>query len=288
MDIKTWKKKVLDYIVITIASFMYAVAVTMFLDPNSLAPGGVTGIAIILNRIIGLETGTLIWLINIPILILGVWKFGFRFILSTLFCTTLISYFANILTAIGALTEDPLVAALAGSSLLAVSIGCIFKTGGTTGGTDIIVKVLRLKMPHLKTGGLFLMMDAMIVTASAFVFRDIDRAVYAGLTVCLSSMILDLVLYGKDGAKLIYIISDKPETITERLLNEIATGVTYIRGTGAYSGKDKQVIFCTIRKQLAPKAEAIVRDEDPEAFMIVSSATEIYGEGYKSIFSEKL
>lgn len=288
MNKKTWKHQVLDYIVITIAAFTYAISVTMFLDPNSLAPGGVTGIAIILNRVTGVETGTLFWLINIPILILGIWKFGFRFIVSTLYCTTLMSYFTNLLAPVGALTQDPLVAALAGSCLLAGSIGFIFKAGATTGGTDIIVKVLRLKMPHLKTGGLFLMIDVMIVTASAFVFRDVERAVYAGLTVFLSSMVLDFVLYGKDGAKLIYIISDKPEAITERLLNELDTGVTYIQGSGAYSGKEKKVIFCTVRKQLAPKTEAIVRDEDPEAFMIVSSATEIYGEGYKSIFSEKL
>lgn len=285
---KTWKRRIWDYVVITISCLFYAVAITMFLDPNSLAPGGVTGIAIILNRITGLETGTLIWLINIPILLLGVWKFGIRFILSTLYCTALVSFATNILTPVGALTEDPLVAALAGSCLMAVSMGMIFKAGSTTGGTDIIVKVLRLRIPHLKTGSLFLIIDVMIVTASAFIFKNIDRAIYAGLTVFLTSVILDIVLYGRDGAKLIYIISDRYEEITSRLLKELNIGVTHIQGTGAYSGKEKNVIFCAVRKQLSPKTEAIVREEDPEAFMIISSANEIYGEGYKNIFSEKL
>lgn len=285
---KSWKQKVLDYLIMTVSCALYAVAITMFLDPNSLAPGGVTGISIILSRVIGLETGTLIWLINVPIMLLGMWKFGIRFILSTVYCITMASLFTNLLGPLGALTDDRLVAALAGSCLMAVSIGWIFKAGGTTGGTDIIVKVLRLRFPHIKTSALFLIIDAAIVVLSAIVFRNIEIAVYAGLTVFLSSMIVDLVLYGSDSAKLIYIISDKSEQITVRLLEELDIGVTHIQGYGAFSGKEKNVIMCVMRKQLSPRAEAVVREEDPEAFMIVTKANEIFGEGYKSIFSEKL
>lgn len=288
LEKKTWRDHIRDYGIITVSSILYAVSVTMFLDPNSLAPGGVTGIAIILNRLTGLETGTLMLLINIPILILGAWKFGIKFILSTLYCTALMSVFTNLLAPVGALTQDPFLASLTGSALAALALGWIFKAGATSGGTDIIVKVLRLKFPYLKTSALFLITDAMIVTASAFVFRDIEKAIYAGLTVFLISVIMDLVLYGRDGAKLIYIISDHSEVITKRLLEELDIGVTHIQGSGAYSGKEKNVILCAIRKQMAPKAEEIVKEEDPQAFMIVTSATEIYGEGYKSYFSEKL
>lgn len=285
---KTVRQKVIDYMVITVASVIYAAAVSLFLDPNSLAPGGVTGIAIILNRLTGLETGTLILVINLPILALGAWKFGIRFILSTIYCTALTSVVTNLIAPIGALTTDPFLAALAGSTLMALALGWVFKAGSTTGGTDIIIKVLRLKFPHLKTSALFLLTDALIVTASAFVFRDVNKALYAGLTVFLISIVLDIVLYGRDGAKLIYIISDHSEEITKRLLEELDIGVTYVQGSGAYSGRNKNVILCAIRKQLAPKAEDIVKEEDPLAFMIVTSATEIYGEGYKSYFSEKL
>ena len=288
MEKKTVKRQIRDYAVITVSCLIYAIGISLFLDPNSLAPGRVTGVAIILNRLIKVETGTLILLINIPILILGIWKFGIKFILSTLYATALTSTFTNLLMPIGALTEEPFVAALAGSSLMALAMGWIFKCGATTGGTDIIVKVLRLKYPHLKTSSLFLMIDACIVTVSAFVFRDIDRAVYAGLTVFVTSMMLDAVLYGRDEAKLIYIISDASSAITRRLLEELDIGVTHIQGFGAYSGKEKHVIFCAIKKQLAPKAEAVVKEEDPLAFMIVTSASEIYGQGYKNIFSEKL
>lgn len=285
---KTWKRRVLDYLMITVAAFIYAVAVSLFLDPNSLAPGGVTGIAIILNRLSGLETGTWVLLINIPIIVVGMWKFGLHFILSTLYCTAATSFFINLLATFGVATEDRFLAALVGGALMAVGIGLVFKAGATTGGTDIIVKLLRLRFPHLKTGSLFLITDAIIVTASAFVFKDLDVALYAGVVVFVNSVLLDVVLYGRDGAKLIFIISDAHASITKRLLEELDIGVTYISGTGAYSGREKSVIMCVMKKQISAQAEVIVREEDPAAFMIVTSATEIFGEGYKSIYSERL
>lgn len=285
---KTLNRRVWDYLIITAASFVYAAAVSLFLDPNSLAPGGVTGIAIILNRVIGVATGTWMLIINIPILAVGTWKFGWRFILSTMYCTTLTSLFTNWLTPYGPVTVDPLLAALAGGALIAVALGLVFKAGATTGGTDIIIKLLRLHFPHLKTGYLFLITDALIVTGSAFVFKNIDVALYAGLVVLVNSLLLDLVLYGRDGAKMFFIISNYPERIAGRILEELDIGATYMSGSGAYSGQEKRVILCVVKKQLSHKAEEIVRQEDPDAFLIVTSATEIFGEGYKSIFSEKI
>ena len=286
---KKSKRRILyDYICITIASLIQSAAISLFLDPNNLAPGGVSGISIILHKVIGIETGTLILLINIPILAIGLWKFGFRFLLSTLYSILLISFFTNIFAMYGPVTEDKLLAALAGSMMMAVAIGWVFKSGATTGGTDIIIKLLRLKFPHLKTCALFLIIDLSIVAISALVFKDINAALYAGIAVGITSYGLDVVLYGRDGAKLIYIISDHSEQITARLLSEVDAGVTHIQGQGAYSGKEKNVIMCAVKIQQAIHAEEIVKEEDPEAFMIVTSATEIYGEGYKSYFSEKL
>lgn len=288
LDKKTPLQMLWDYVMITVASFVYAVSVSMFLDPNSLAPGGITGIAIILNRLFGIETGTWMLLINIPILLIGIWKFGLRFILSTIYCTAMTSLFTNLLTPVGAVTTDPLLASLTGSALMAVSMGWVFKAGSTTGGTDIIIKLLRLKFPYLKTGALFFLTDVVIVIASAFVFRNVDKALYAGIVVIITSVVLDVVLYGRDEAKLIYIISDHAQKIAGRLLEELDIGVTYVQGSGAYSGKEKSVIMCAMKKNISPKAEEIVKEEDPLAFMIVTSATEIFGEGYKSYFSEKL
>lgn len=285
---KTTRQRIKDYLVITFASAVYAVAVSLFLDPNSLAPGGVTGIAIILNRLTGLETGTWVLFINIPIIALGTWKLGWRFILSTGYCTLISSLFINLLSPFGAVTGDLLLAAVAGGCLMAVGLGLVFKSGATTGGTDIIVKLLRIRFPQLKTGFLFFVTDAVIVAASGIVFKNVDVALYAGIVIAINSLLMDVVLYGRDGAKLVFIISDKHENITKRILEELDIGVTYISGSGAYSGKEKNVIMCVMKKQISPRAEAIVREEDPLAFMIVTSATEIFGEGYKSIYSEKI
>lgn len=276
------------YITITVAALIYGAAISLFLDPNDLAPGGVTGIAILLNRLIPIETGTLILLINIPILIFGLWKFGFRFIISTVYCTLMTSVFTNLFAIFDPVSREPLLAGLVGGGLTALALGLVFKAGSTTGGTDVIVKYLRKKIPHLRTGIIFMSMDIAIISCSVLVFGDFDKAVYAGISAIVTSFGLDFVLYGRDGAKLLYIISDHSESITKRILEELDIGVTFVQGYGAYSGKEKKVILCAIRKQLAPKAEQIVREIDSDAFMIVTSANEIYGEGYKSYFSEKL
>lgn len=285
---KTPVRHAMDYLLMTIGAVIYAAGISLFLDPNSLAPGGVTGISIILNRITGLETGTWILLLNIPIFILGARRFGARFILSTMYCTAIVSLCTNLFQSYGAVTNDLFLAAVVGSSLLAVGVGLVFKAGSTTGGIDIIIKILRLKMPYLKTGALYLILDAIVVAASAILFRNIEIALYAGFAVLINSVVLDVVLYGRDGAKLIYIISDHSQPITKRLLEELDLGVTHVNASGAYSGKEKHVILCVCRKNLSPKVEEIVKEEDPLAFMIVSSATEIYGEGYKNFFGEKL
>ena len=281
-------RRMRDFGLMTVGVVAYSVGIGLFLDPNALAPGGLSGIAIILNKVTGMETGTLFFLLNIPVFALGIWKFGIRFIMSTLYCTVLVSILTNLMAVYGAVTGDPFLAALAGSTLVATGLGLVFKAGATTGGVDIIVKVLRLKFPYLKTGALFLVMDAIVVGASALVLKDINKALYAGMAVFINSHVLDLVLYGRDGAKLIYIISDRSQAIADRILEELNIGVTYMQGRGAYSGKEKDVIMCVMRKQLSPRAEEIIKEEDPLSFMIVSSATEIYGKGYKSYFSEKL
>lgn len=281
-------QKLKKYVIITAAAFVYAVGVSLFTDPNNMAPGGVTGISIILSRLLPVSTGTFIMLINIPILIFAVWKFGIAFTVSTIYAIALISSFTNVLSPYGAATDDILLAALVGGTLTAVSIGVIFRAGATTGGTDIIVKALRLRFPHLKTGKIFFIADALVVTLSGIVFRDLNAALYAAISAICTSVVMDVVLYGRDEAKLLYIISSRAEEIAGRLLSDLDIGVTYIKGQGAYSGDNKRVIMCVVKKPMSPRAEEIVKQEDPHSFMIITSATEVFGEGYKSYFSERM
>ncbi len=280
--------QLLSVLMITIGSFIYGISIALLLDPNNLAPGGITGIAVILSRFFPVSTGTFYLLLNIPVILLGLWKFGLRFLIRTIYGIAATSIFTNLLSTLPILTNDPLIASVSGGILMAGGIGIIFKAGATTGGTDIIVKLLRKNHPHLKTGFLFLCMDFIIVTISGFVFRDFNIAFYALLSVGICGFVLDRFLYGGDEARQIFIISDHPDAIAKRILYDLDVGCTFLSGTGGWTGNPKKVILCVVHKRMSPQVEEIVKEEDPTAFLILGSANEIYGDGYKDIFAEKL
>ncbi len=280
-------KSIKKYVYITIGSMIYSIGVSGFLNPNLLAPGGITGIAIIVGELLKIGTGTLILLLNVPLLLLGFRRFGFRFLASTVYSIILISITTNMFAVVGAFTKDLFLAAVWGSVCTAFGVGMVLKAGATTGGTDIIVRILRRKVPHLKTGFLYLCTDLLVVFLSGLAFRQWESAMYAAITVFLTAQVLDIVLYGKDEAKMLIIISGNAEIIAQRLLSELEVGVTYLQGEGAFSYQEKKVILCVVKKTKAPKAEEIVKTEDRESFMIVAAAKEVYGEGYKSLFAAK-
>lgn len=277
-----------QYGMITIGSLIYAIAISLFLDPNKLAPGGVSGLAIIINHYTSFSTGMVTLVINIPLMILGIWKFGFKFFVSTIVATTMGSIFIDVLAPIGAVADDRILCAVIGGTLIGVSLGFIFKAGATTGGTDIVARLLKLKFPHVETGRLFMAVDSIVVAISAIAFRDVEVALYAAICVFITGKMFDLVLYGAQEAKLLIIISDKEEEIAKRLLNDIDTGMTYLNGIGGYTERDKKVIMCAMKKQMLPKAEDMIKEVDTNAFIIVTSANEIVGKGYRSILDERI
>lgn len=272
---------------LVIGGLLYAAAIALFLDPNQLAPGGVTGAAIIINFLTDLPTGMIVLCINIPLMLIALWKLGVKVMLSTVFTTVFSSFAIDLIGKWGPVTRDSLLAAAAGGALLAVGMGLVFRAGGTTGGSDILVRLIKLRYPYVRTGKLFLMTDSVIVLLSAIIFHNIDRAMYATIAMVVFTFVFDNVLYGTDGAKLLYIITDADRKIAARLM-ELDIGVTYQDGVGAYTETPKKVILCAMHKQLFPQAREIVREEDPDAFMIVTSATEIFGEGFKDHHQQQL
>ena len=154
--------------------------------------------------------------------------------------------------------------------------------------TDIIVKLLRLKFRHISTGAIFLFTDGMVCLASGFVFKDFDNALYAAIAVFIQMFVLNMVLYGSDEARMVYIISDRDEIIAKRLLEEIDAGATYLYGNGAYTGKDRKVLMCALKMRAVPQAREIIRQEDSDAFVIVTKATNVFGEGFKSHVEDDL
>lgn len=290
MKIKSFAK---SFLLATLGAACFAFAVAFFYDPYKIAPGGITGFAVIVSHLFPMiSTGTVVFLMNVPLLILALVRFGKKFVALTVYATALMSLLMNVLEPFaathGIVTDDLIVPALCGAVLDAIGLGLVFRAGGCTGGSDIVIKFLRQKYRHIRTGGMSLIVNAVVVTATLIAFGNFEIAVYSAIAMTLSSFILDKVLYGGEGAKLVYIISDKYREITNEILTKIEIGVTLLEGEGAYLGKEKKVILCAAKKQTFPKIRDIVKNADPDAFMIITNATEIFGEGYKSQFNEEL
>lgn len=291
-----YKKVLSDIALIVVGSFIYAFGIAMFLGPNELTPAGVSGIALALDHWIEqlfgstpLTTGAIIIILNIPIMALGIWKLGGRFFATTIVATALSSVFLDLLELYGkALTAEPLLASILGGVFVSFGIGLVFRAGATTGGTDVIVRVLRTKYRHIKTGVLFWFIDGVSVILSTLAFGKIEVLLYAIITLTVQTVVMDTVLYGSDSAKLIYIVSDKQEEISAFLLTKLETGVTLINATGAYTGNKKKVVMCVVKKQQLPSVRSFVCEADPTAFMIVTKATEIFGEGFKAHDAEDI
>lgn len=294
MDQKAVLNFIKKYGIITAGCVLYSMGVALFLDPASLASGGVTGIAIILNYVFGWKTGIMIAVINVPLFLLG-WKFfGKKFFFSTVYSTLLSSLLIELwnLAVFEYLpvVDNILIESVAGGALFGIGMGLIFRMGSTTGGTDIIVKILRKKFRYLKTSVISMTMDVIIVAASFFVIRDVEILFYTIISIVVFTLLFDWVLYGGSSAKLVYIISseEKAAVIKQRIIKDLDVGATFMEGEGAYTGNKKQVILCAVKNFLFPKLRDIVREEDDKAFMIVTSAKEIYGEGYKDHNQEEL
>ena len=285
---KKLRRVIFRYLAITLVSILYGAGTSLFLSPNDLVPGGLTGIAMILNRFLPLSVGALFMIMNIPIIAIALYKFGVKFIISTFYAISCVSFFTDIFAKMPAVTKEPLLAVFVGDILIAIAIAVVFKCGATTGGADIIVKLLRLRYPHIKTGRLFMMFDISVIALSGILFHNIDAALYAFIGIFVMSAVMDMVLYGQDEAKMVFIISEKAELLAEKILVDVDAGVTFLSGRGAYSKKEKDVIMCVIRKSIYPKVEEIIKDTDADAFLIVTHANEIYGEGYKDIFANKV
>ncbi|MDE5666650.1 MAG: YitT family protein [Clostridia bacterium] len=287
-----------SFLVITLGCIIYALGVALLLDQHKIAPGGVTGIAIIINEILPIETditGILIIAINVPLFILGAIFFGKKFTIYTVYATVVSSLFIQlwdlVITDLSLLnTNGLLIPALIGGAMFGIGLGLIFRMDSSTGGTDIIVKILRKKFRYVKTGVISLIIDIVIMGAAFAVFQDFELACYTLIAIVVFTIFFDLVLYGGNSARLVYVITTNEFSVAicDRILKELDIGATYVDGEGAYTGEQRRIIMCAVKNFLYPKIRDIVKDVDPHAFMIVSSAKEIYGEGYKDHFDEEL
>ena len=278
---------------LTVGAVIYSASIALFIDELNLAPGGVGGISVMLNYVIPkIETGQWILMINIPLLVVGLIAFGKRFLLSTVYTTVLSSVMVDVIAKCAKpylpLTDDIILGSMAGGALLALGLGIVFRCGGTTGGVDIVVKLLRRRFRHMKTAAIFMIMDVSVVLLTIPIMKNIEAALYSAVSLVVTNILLDKVLFSGEGGTMFYIVTDHHEAIANRILDELEIGITYLQGEGAYTGTPKMVLMCVAHKEIAHKIRDIVKHEDSAAFLIISPATEVLGEGFKSHTAEEI
>lgn len=289
MKRSVWKL-VQNYSLIVLGSALYAVAFDWCFVPNGIAFGGITGLAQIVNAVLPwAPVGTLVILFNLPLFVLG-WKFlGGHLLVSSLVSMALSSLMIDGLASLYTFSAmDHLLACIFGGVVLGLGLGIIFLQGATTGGTDLVARLLKLKLAWLPMGKLLMGIDLVVIVAVALAFRSLNSALYGLVALYISTLVMDGVLYGLDNAKVAYIISDHPEEIAKVIIDDLDRSVTYLSGEGGYSGARKKVILCAFKQREIVAIKETVRRVDPNAFMIVCAAHEVLGEGFRSYHQSEL
>ena len=272
-----------QYAVISVACAAYAFGFDWCFDANHISVGGFTGIAQIINFFLPwAPVGTMSWLLNIPLFLIG-WKMiGRRLFIASLYAMTLTSFFLDLFAAIYEFQPmDPILAAVYGGVIAGAAAGAMMLQDANTGGTEMAARILKLKFEGVSIGTLMLSVDLVVTVVYALIFRDFTRALYGLVGLYVSSLAMDRVVYGANASKVAYIISNHQEAITAELL-KLERGVTLMEGKGAYSGESKQVILCAFGRSQIVAVKRLVREVDPEAFIIVCDAHDILGEGFNA------
>lgn len=283
------KKRLTDVVLIILGAAVYAAGINCFTAPNDIAPGGVGGLSTVISYLSGgmLGIGLIFGVINIPLVIAGFLRLGKPLMLRTLIAVAVTSVCTDVLSGLFPAYEgDRMIAAVFGGVLIGSGLGVVYLRDGTTGGTDIINKLIQKAKPHLSLGTIMMITDAFVVIVSILVYGNLESGLYAIITIFVSSRIMDLLLYGGRGGKAILIFSEKADEIGEAIVGDISRGATYLKGTGVYSGTDKNVICCAVQKNEYAKLKRIVKEIDESAFIITATADEILGRGFREIDAE--
>ena len=275
-----WQKY--KWIPMTVAgSAVFAAGFAFFLQPNDMSPGGISGLALILVELLGFgRVGMLSILMNLPLFILGGVKIGRRFFVGSLIGMVLSSVLIDAFSALNLPASEPLIAIVYGGVLCGVGIGIVFAAGTSTGGSDILVRLLKLRYRNVPIGQISLAFDAIVVILTGLVFRDMNKALYTGITVFLCGKMVDAVVYRFDYSKVAMIVSREYETIAKEIGTKLDRGATFLHAEGSYTGESVKVVLVAIRKQQLAELKELVMDLDPGAFVIVQEAHQVLGDGF--------
>lgn len=275
---------IVDIILIIFGSTVYSMGLHCFSAPNDIAAGGVAGISTLINAVADINIGILYGIINIPLIIVGFIFLGKKMMIKTflsVIVTTVMTDYG--LAALPAYKDgDRLLASIFAGILFGIGLGVVYLREGTSGGTDIINKLINKKYPHFSLGAIMLGTDAVIICASMLVYGTVEAGLYAIIAIFICSKVMDMILYGSFEGKMLLIFSDRYHEISEYVMKTLDRGVTWLNATGAYSEKSKQVICCAVHKNEYSKIKRKVKEIDPHAFIIITNAGEVLGEGFQA------
>ncbi len=277
---KLWDK--IGWIIATIAgSALFAVGFAVFLQPNDVNSGGISGLAMVIVELLGFgKVGTVSILINLPLFILGGLKIGKRFFAGSLLGMVLSSAMIDALAVFPMPQTEPLIGALYGGVVCGLGLGVVFVSGTSTGGSDILVRLLKLRYRNVPIGQISMTFDIVVVVLTGLVFRDMGNALYTGVTVFLCGKIIDAVVYRFDYSKVVLIISPQYEAIAHSIGVKLDRGATFLHGEGSYSHRETKVVLAAVKKQQIAELKELVMELDPKAFLIVQEAHQVLGDGF--------
>ncbi len=278
------KEKLSAYAQIVLGCVLGGAAYPLFMTPNKIAPGGLTGVGVILNHLFSLPVGMSSLVLNVPLFVVGYRSIGRIFAFRSLIATLLFSVCIDILP-LKAMTLDPLLGTLFGGVLLGIGLGLILRGGATTGGSDMAARMVHKRFSFITVGSFLFAIDFVVVICAGFVVGT-SEALYALINIYVSARVVDLVMTGFSGEKACFIMSDSWEKITARILKELNRGVTLMDARGAFTRRERPVVLCVTSRQEVMSVKRIVREEDANAFMFVTEAHEALGEGFKRLTEE--
>jgi len=283
-----WQK--IGWIVWTVVgSAVFALGFAMFLMPHDMNAGGISGLAQVIVEILGFgSVGTLSILINLPLFILGGIKIGKRFFIGSLLGMLLSSVLIDAFALLPVMDMEPLICVLYGGVLCGLGLGVVFVSGTSTGGSDILVRLLKLKYRNVPIGQISMYFDAAVVILTGLIFRDVSKALYTGITVFVTSQVVDAVVYRFDYSKVALIISSEYEAIAQAIGKELDRGATFLHGEGTYSHNQTKVVLTAVKKQQVAELKELVIRIDPKAFIIVQEAHQVLGDGFSRYSKESL
>ena len=276
-------RMVRDYAWIALGSVLYSLSFDWFYVPNQIGFGGLTALGMILNYLSpAIPIGMVVLILNIPLFLLG-WKFlGGHTLVSSLFAMTATSVLVDLIAAMYTFPSmDPMLAAIFGGVSLGVSLGMIFSKGATTGGTDLTARLLKLPFAWLPMGKLLMVVDLTMLLSVSLVFRSMESAMYGMISLYISTLVMDGVLYGLDQSKVAYIVTTRPQEIAAEIDRQMERGTTFLHGEGSFSREEKLVLMCAFKQKQIVPLKALVHELDPEAFLIVCDAHEVLGQGFR-------